>query len=459
MKTTTLFFRTFLAFFSAFLILMALVIVLYLLGYNRSVKVWNEESRTAVEDLAKAVLRDEARGLEIPEDVPLFVYDTSKSLVFSNRGSGKNRQQSDELIELKSDGTLLGYYFAGALHFGEDRASARFAGSMSFFFWLTIAGSLFTSLLTAFLFSRGLTRNARDLASGIDRMTQGNRRIEVQEKGSREIALIARSVNLLSRQLGKERDLRTQWSHDMTHDLRTPISALKAQIEGIQDGVLEPTENRFTKILKEIDRIEGMIADLEELIRLETPNIQPELEDITGEELLENMVERFDPEMKRKKLRFTTENAPIRFRGDRKLLVRGLSNIVGNAIRHTPEGGSIRMNLTSSGKQIRISITDTGQGISPEDLPKIFDRLFRGSFARETPGSGLGLTIAKRIMELHRGTIEVESRKGHGTEVNLSLPAYEDSHQMPAIIDQPAVSPPSTGREIPVMKEDSSEAR
>ena len=413
---------------TALVILASITTVIFLLGYRRSLDAWSRNKQSKVGEAVEKILTDSpgAEDLILPEDIPLFIYDASGNLIYSNRGQGRHKQTADDdLITVKKGNEIVGYYYSGLLHFRNDSANESFIQSMTRIVWLSLLSALALSLLFALFFSKNLSSPSRKVAEGLDQITRGNLNLSIPEKGAKEIALIARSANRLSRQLAKEQELRHQWAADITHDLRTPISALKAQFEGMRDGVLDIDPARIDKNLNEIARMEKLVFDLEELMRLEAPEMSLNLRSIHVRDLLNEIRERFSYELAKKEIKFSCQSKIETFTADESLIQRALSNFVSNAVRHADTAGKIRITVKKQEKDIVISVFNTGETIPGEELNLIFDRLFRGEKARTSPGSGLGLTIAKKIADLHGGEISISSRENEGTTVELLLPAEQ----------------------------------
>ena len=233
--------------------------------------------------------------------------------------------------------------------------------------------------------------------------------------------MIARSANRLSRQLLDEQELRRQWAEDLAHDLRTPIAALKAQFEGMKDGVLDLSPGRIAKSLREINQVEKLVLDLEELSRLESPEMVPRRRKIVLAHLFHDLGERIALALQGKSVEMTIEAQGVWVEADETLLQRALSNILSNAVRHVEEGGKIFLSAARN-ETVVIRIGNTGEPIRGEELPRLYDRLYRGEKARTSPGSGLGLTIAKKIIDIHGGRIRISSIADRGTTVQIDLP-------------------------------------
>jgi two-component system sensor histidine kinase BaeS len=427
-----LFFRTLVSVLAALLVLIAIMGVVSVAGFGRSLDEWERAKTGQLEETARQVLLhypDTAPALSVPEDIPLFVYDAERRLIFSNRGEGGRKRatvapqtQQGDLVPIEEGGKLLGYYRSAHFRFENDAANSRFIDSLRMTIGLGLALAVVIAVSFALVFSRSLSAPAVLLSGALDRITHGDLSVRVSERGAREIGEIAHSTNRLAEQLQRERGMRRQWVQDIAHDLRTPIAAMRAQFEGMRDGVLDLSFDRVEKSLKEISRIERLVADLEELMRLESPEMNLAIEQVDGAAFLVEIGERFDAQLAAKQIRFRSHSGTGRFPADPVLLQRAVSNFLTNAVRHTPQGGWIELSISRSRDQRTIvSVANSGEPIPSGELGKVFDRLYRGEYARSSPGSGLGLTIARRIAELHGGTVRIRNLEEGGVVVEMIL--------------------------------------
>jgi len=418
-----LFVRTLVAFLVALVLLAGLQTGAWFWGFRRSESAWAQVRSEAVAETALRILRgDSSLDREtIPAEPPLAIYDPGGTLVFSNRGFRGGRGAGTEPRPVVDQGRLLGYYTTGRMQFQTDTANQRFVESLRRTFWIGAAASLLIAVAAGVLFTRGLTGPAIRVAEGLEKIARGELEVRLSEQGAEEIGGIARSANRLGSQLEREREIRRRWVQDIAHDLRTPIAALKAQLEAMRDGVLELSLQRAARNLSEIERVEALIEDLEVLMRLESPELRLELSEVPVPALLGELRESFALALERKRIQWRQECAVEVVRGDRKLLFRALSNLLANAVRHVPEGGTIRVAATGPTGAPELRVANTGTPIPEAERERVFDRLYRGEYARSSPGSGLGLTISLRIAELHGGGIRIDDWNGRGTEVLMTL--------------------------------------
>ena len=422
----TLFVRSLFSIVFALVIFLCIMAAFVFFGFDRSLESWSTSKFEEIEAQIISLLENSGSvpALTIRDDISVFIYGPDERLIFTNRGERRRRPISEEedIRRVTINGELAGYYHIGRVAFQSDAANRRFISSMSRVLVIGAVVSCMISVVYAYLFSRSMSKPATIVADGIRRIASGDLEKEIPETGVKEVSQIAVAANDLKRQLSNEQKLRLQWAQDIAHDLRTPISALKAQFEGMRDGVLPANPRRIEQNISEIYRVETLINDLQELMQLENPELRPDRSDVQLDELFREIAVSFSLETEKKDICLELQPSGITLSADENLLHRALSNIMSNALRHTNPGGSIKLSSTSDDRYVSIGVTNTGEVISEEELKHVFDRLFRGDHARNTPGSGLGLTISRQIVELHGGTITMRSSVKDGTTVELRIP-------------------------------------
>ena len=314
-----------------------------------------------------------------------------------------------------------------------------------------ISGHDLALLLTMLTFAAALSvgfglLNAMPLASRIERVRAGTERIaggelgsEVRVEGHDEVAGLARDFNQMARALERaaerEREMR-QARRDLvaavSHDLRTPLASTRAMIEALADGVAtDPqTERRYlASASRELEHLSRLVDDLFELARIDAGVLELTLEEASLHDLISDTISGFQPQAEQKGVHLLGEVSrdvdPVLANPPR--LQRVLYNLVSNALRHTPPDGTVALRAATEGNVARVEVSDTGQGIAAEDLPRIFEPSFRGEQSRtrqgkdDTPGAGLGLAIARGLVEAHGGTMHVESEPGQGSLFRFTL--------------------------------------
>lgn len=292
--------------------------------------------------------------------------------------------------------------------------------------YAAIAAALL-ALIVGFLLARTLTRPLRALTEATEKMAGGELNQQVTVNSTDEIGELADSFNRMSREVARANQLRKQMTADIAHDLRTPLTVIAGYVESMRDGDLAPTPERLDSIYAEIERLQRLVADLRLLAVTDAGELRLNLAPLEVRSLLERVAASFmlSAEQNGISLTVTADSNLPDLAADESRLDRVLSNLVSNAIRHTPEGGHVSILATRQQKSILISIEDTGEGIPPSDLPHIFDRFYRADKSRtdaDGASSGLGLAIAKALVEAHGGRIRANSVEGNGTRFEIELP-------------------------------------
>jgi signal transduction histidine kinase len=249
---------------------------------------------------------------------------------------------------------------------------------------------------------------------------------------------MAERIIQLIKELKQADALRRELVTNITHDLRTPLTSLQGYLETLilKQGELKPEEEHdyLAIAIKHSHQLGRLVSQLFELAKLDSPDVQVHLESFCLDELIEDIVQKFQLSVEKKRIKLQTNSAehlPMVF-ADIGLIERVFENLIENAIRYTPENGSITITVVPDGDKLVVKVADTGSGIRPEYIPNLFDRSYR--VKREYPGdgTGLGLPISKRILELHQSGIEVESEVDVGTTFTYTLPIY-NSASCPAV--------------------------
>lgn len=296
-----------------------------------------------------------------------------------------------------------------------------------FFLWGGLVAIAIAILLT-FLLSRRILAPVKALTTAARKFGKGDfsQRVHADNKG--EVGELAESFNLMAANLEKTEQLRHNMVADVAHELRTPLSNVRGYLEAIDDDLIKPDKDTIHLLNEETATLSRLIDELQELSIADAG----ELKLIRHEENVYKMVEESAFGVKtragEKGLIITCdlpEGLPDIY-VDAYRIKQVLRNLLENAISHTMRGGSISISAWHDNKRVIINVTDTGEGIPPEDLPNIFERFYRvdRSRTRATGGSGLGLTIAKRFVEAHGGQISVTSKPGKGSTFTITLPVF-----------------------------------
>jgi two-component system OmpR family sensor kinase/two-component system sensor histidine kinase BaeS len=268
-----------------------------------------------------------------------------------------------------------------------------------------------------------------NIMAAADAVAKGDLQTRLDEKGPGEFRRLAQSFNRMTEELEKADQQRRNLTADVAHELRTPLHILQGNLEGILDGIYQPSIEHIEAMLDETRMLSRLVDDLQTLSLVETGQLHFRMEPIDIAELLADVRTSFSGPVEAAgiNLKVSTEGDPedLVINGDAERLDQVLSNLMGNALRYTPAGGSIDLKAAASSNGIQISVQDTGVGIPAEDLPFIFERFWRGDKARQRQSgtsSGLGLAIAKQFIQAHGGYITAESEPDKGTTFRIHFP-------------------------------------
>jgi two-component system, OmpR family, sensor histidine kinase BaeS len=263
-----------------------------------------------------------------------------------------------------------------------------------------------------------LTRPVAELVEAAGRIEAGDYSARVRERGPRAVRSVARAFNAMSARLEASEARRRSFLADVTHELRTPLAVIRGQAEAIADGVYPADPGHLAPILDAARTLDVLVEDLRTLALSEVGALTLAREPVDLGMLVEEAVEGLRPQAHGIAIGVEMEDDLPPLDADPTRLLGVVGNLVANAIRHTPSGGSITVAARRAGGEVVLSVTDTGEGIPPDLLPRVFDRFVRGPGSR---GTGLGLAIVRDVVEAHGGRVEVESEVGRGTTVRVWL--------------------------------------
>jgi signal transduction histidine kinase len=325
-----------------------------------------------------------------------------------------------------------GYVYAVRRVPGEeiaDRLAATFRFLTRYSWQFLLAGLISAGIALALArwLARGMTQPLRDMAAAARRMAGGDYRQRVTTRSRDEVGQLAEAFNRMSAELEGVERLRRELVANVSHELKTPISALRAHLENLLDGVERPDPETLQVMLTQSERLSRLVEQLLDLSRLESGDvplrIQPvALGGLVAQVLSEIEVARPGAGVALEQ-RVPPELPPVR--ADQERIHQVLFNLVDNAVRFTPPGGRVTVAAEADGDRVRVWVRDTGVGIPPEHLPRLFERFYRAdpSRARGDGGTGIGLAICRSVVEAHGGRIWAESAPGGGSTFTFELPA------------------------------------
>jgi signal transduction histidine kinase len=293
---------------------------------------------------------------------------------------------------------------------------------------IAAGGATVIALGVGIFLARTLTRPLRELTSAILAMGQGDLAQTVPVRSQDELGRLARAFNQMSTGLARANQLRRQMTADIAHDLRTPLTVMSGYLEAMREGDLKPTPARIEAIYAETQQLKRLVADLRTLSLADAGELSLKRQAVAAPELLARVATAHNHQASQQHISLSVRAEPglPLIEADPERLVQVLGNLVSNALRYTPDGGQIVLTAQSQARALLLQVRDTGSGIPPDELPHIFHRFYRADKSRQqTAGeSGLGLAIAKAIVEAHGGRIWVESELGKGTMFAITLPAH-----------------------------------
>jgi len=288
--------------------------------------------------------------------------------------------------------------------------------------------ALILVLVVAGFISRIVTRPVAELSAGIERMGKGDYKHRVHVPGRGEMAQLAAAFNQMSEQVHNLDEARNQFVSNASHELKTPLTTIKILVESMmyQDDMPEELRHEFLNdIDREIDRLSSVVGDLLTLVHIDSHKLKLRREMMVFADTVRESVSRLAPLAKKRGQTIKTDIADsCEMFADPGKLAQVCYNIVENASKYTPDGGTISVTLRRMGRDAVLEISDTGVGIPETDLPHVFDRFYRVDKARsrDTGGTGLGLSIVQQIVRLHAGSVTVASEVGKGTTFTVQLP-------------------------------------
>lgn len=303
--------------------------------------------------------------------------------------------------------------------------------------WSVLIGGTAAGGLSYWLAGR-ITRPLRRMQRMTKKFAEGELEARLPGSEIQELNQLAQSFNQMATGLQGVEQRRRELVGDLTHELRTPLTVLNGYLEGMQDGTLDPSPEIFGRLTQETKRLQRLVNDFQTLSKAEAGYLPIQAEALDPVPLLRSMVERFADQIFEEGPALSLQLGGAQVKGlekggkvaalpkvlgDRARLEQILINLIGNAVRYTTEG-SIQVTAEADADMLWIAVTDTGQGIAEADLPRIFERFWRSDKARtrDGSGSGIGLAIARRLVELQGGEIQVESQLGQGSTFRFSLP-------------------------------------
>lgn len=327
---------------------------------------------------------------------------------------------------LHVQGRPVGHLVLARPPFGDEIDRAFITESLRSLVVIGVAG-LLLSALAALLLRRSFVRPLQELRGGTERLAAGDYSARLSETRRDEIGDLMRDFNRLGATLGRQEASRRQWVADTSHELRTPISILRAQIEALKDGVHQPSAAVVGRLHAEVLALTRLVDDLHELARADAGGLALRRQRLDPLEIVDEVVTALAPRLHERRIAVAFErraDPAACVLADPDRLRQLTANLIENTLRYTDPGGRLRITHNTTDGRLLLRFEDSAPGVAAADLPRLFDRFYRveASRNRATAGSGLGLAICRSIAEAHDGTISASPSVLGGLAIELSLP-------------------------------------
>jgi two-component system sensor histidine kinase BaeS len=364
-------------------------------------------------DLAPARAVADAAGAQ------LVVRDRDATMVWPGRGMGQHHPRAGAVsAPVTAGGEQVGTVwlgFAGAAGGGRGVAWSWVAGAA--------AAALLVALAAGWLVSRWLARPLARLAGAADRFAAGDRAARSGVRAPGELGEVARAFDTMADEVVRAETVRRRLSADVAHELRTPLAGLQAGLEELRDGLARPEPARLAGLHDQALRLGRVVDDLSELAAAESAALSLHLADADLAALVGSTVATQQPTLRSAGLEVVTELPdPVPVRVDADRIHQAVVNLLANAARYCRPGDRVSVRVSGQDDAGVVEVADTGPGIPPDELPYVFQRLWRGSDSRAVAGAGIGLAVVRELVGAHGGTVAVDSTPGTGARFTIRLP-------------------------------------
>jgi two-component system, OmpR family, sensor histidine kinase BaeS len=358
--------------------------------------------------------------------------DTDHKIVFSvlpeQIGQGVSNQDLEHAILLQSDNQTAGWLMLAPFprQWIPNSPEERFLINVNSASIVSAGVATILALTLGSLLALTMTRSLRELTDATVEIAHGKLGMQVKVRSKDELGKLASSFNQMSLDLERATLARRQMTADIAHDLRSPLSVISGYAEALSDNKLPGTPEIYDILHQETKHLNRLVDDLRTLSLADAGELPLILQSVSPQLILERVIARHAMTAQQKNIALRTEAEPElpRVKVDMERMMQVLDNLVINAFRYVPAGGEITLAANIAAPDtLQLQVKDSGSGIAADDLPYIFDRFYRGDRSRQANGeSGLGLAIAKSLVETHHGTISVVSILGAGTTFTIQLP-------------------------------------
>jgi two-component system OmpR family sensor kinase/two-component system sensor histidine kinase BaeS len=342
-------------------------------------------------------------------------------------GNKLSNQELEGAIVLHAGSQTIGYLVAeGAMNFGQaDEVFLAGRISRAALIAGLLAGGL--SLILALLLAYTLGRPVTELTRAAEKMAGGDLSVRVPVRGKDELALLGTTFNRMAVSLQQAEDSRRAMTADIAHELRNPLAVQRASLEALQDGIYPLSPENLAPVLEQNLLLNRLVDDLRTLASADAGQLKLEPAPTDFQSLISQVIQRFSAQASNQSVAIRLEPVvtPLPLvRLDSFRIEQIIGNLLSNALRYTPEGGFIELDIAQEGSTIRLSVHDSGPGIPSDSLPYVFERFYRAdkSRSREVGGSGLGLAIAQKLAQAHGGSLMAANHPQGGAIFTLTLP-------------------------------------
>jgi signal transduction histidine kinase len=331
----------------------------------------------------------------------------------------------DGAREVEVDGVAVAWILIDEKSLELSRSEQMFMGQVNLAIAIAAGAGILTAVITGVLLAAGILKPIRKLTEASEQMAQGALGQQVDVSSKDEIGRLSESFNRMSIDLARADAERKRLTADITHDLSTPLQIVSGYIEMYENGDVSLNPQQLGIIKAELENLKRLVGDLTVLTQAEGGGVEILLSPVAPNQLLEQIAEAFQPLANQQgvDLRLDLDQTPVIISADEGRMLQVFKNLMENALRHTPNGGTVTL-ASKVGEQVELSVADTGEGIAAEDLPLIFERFYQADKARTgSKGKmGLGLAICKALVELQGASIRAESAGvGQGTRITVTI--------------------------------------
>jgi len=348
---------------------------------------------------------------------------TSNMIYYSKDWDGEYQEKSYPILNNNKKIGLLITGYMGSYYLNDEELN--FIETMNTFLIIIGVSSFALAAVLGLFMSLRISKPLNKIVRKVLMLSEGKYKEKLKDvTNTKEINILIQTINQLSSALEDKEKLRKQLTQDVSHELRTPLTSIQGNMEAMLDGIWPINTERLSSCYDDIIRLNRLVSRIEDLSKVENENILLYKEQFDISKLIIRVLNNFENEFFYKNIKVNyIENKMLVFADQNKLMIV-LDNLISNAIMYSNERSSITIHVEKLQKGINISIKDTGIGIDKSDLSYIFERFYRADKSRNSKvnGAGIGLTIAKYIVEAHEGTVSVNSKIGEGSEFIISLP-------------------------------------